>query len=34
MYTDINVLTTPIERIQRTCDLVGVLADFERKLLS
>jgi hypothetical protein len=32
MHTEIKVLRTPIERIQRTCDLIGLLADFERKL--
>jgi hypothetical protein len=32
MHTEIDVLEKPIERIRRTCDLMGVLADFERKL--
>jgi hypothetical protein len=32
MHTEIDVLEKPIERIRQTCDLMGVLADFERKL--
>jgi len=29
---EIDILEKPIERIRQTCDLMGVLADFERKL--
>ena len=32
MHTQIDVFEKPIERIKRTCDLMGLSADFERKL--
>ena len=32
MRTQIDVFEKPIERIKRTCDLMGLSADFERKL--
>jgi hypothetical protein len=32
MHTQINVFEKPIERIKKTCDLMGISADFERKL--
>ena len=32
MNVEINVFEKPIERIQKTCELMGISADFERKL--
>ena len=32
MHIEINVFEKPIKRIKRTCDLMGMSADFERKL--
>jgi hypothetical protein len=32
MHTQINVFEKPIERIKKTCELMGNSADFERKL--
>lgn len=32
MQTEINIFEKPIERIKRTCELMGLAADFERKL--
>jgi hypothetical protein len=32
MHTEITVFDKPIERIQRTCDLMGIADNFERKL--
>lgn len=32
MHTQITVFDKPIERIGRTCDLMGIADDFERKL--
>jgi hypothetical protein len=32
MHTQIDVFEKPIERIKRACDLMGLSADFERKL--
>ena len=32
MHTQINVFEKPIERIKKTCDLMGLSADFERRL--
>ena len=32
MRTQIDVFEKPIERIKKTCDLMGLSADFERKL--
>ncbi|UPK06277.1 hypothetical protein [Bradyrhizobium sp. 170] len=32
MRTEINVLDKPIERIKDTCDLMGIVGDFERRL--
>jgi hypothetical protein len=32
MHIEINVFEKPIERVKRTCDLMGMGADFKRKL--
>jgi len=32
MHTEITLFDKPIERIRRTCDLMGIADDFERKL--
>ena len=32
MHTQINIFERPIERIRRTCELLGLADDFERKL--
>jgi hypothetical protein len=32
MHTEINIFDKPIERIRRMCELMGLGADFERKL--
>ena len=32
MRTEINVLDKPIKRIKDTCDLMGIIGDFERRL--
>jgi hypothetical protein len=32
MHTQIDVFEKPIERIRKTCDLMGLGADFERRL--
>jgi hypothetical protein len=32
MHTEINIFDKPIERIKRTCALMGMADDFERKL--
>ena len=32
MHIQIDVFEKPIERIKRACDLMGLSADFERKL--
>lgn len=32
MRTEINILDKPIERIKMTCELMGLRAEFERKL--
>lgn len=32
MNTQINILEKPIERIKKTCDLMGMGSDFERRL--
>jgi hypothetical protein len=32
MHTQINLFEKPIQRIKATCDLMGIGADFERKL--
>ena len=32
MHTEINIFDKPIERIRKTCELMGLGADFDRKL--
>lgn len=32
MHTEISIFEKPIERIKRTCELMGLAADFDRKL--
>jgi hypothetical protein len=32
MHTEINIFDKPIERIRKTCQLMGLGADFDRKL--
>lgn len=32
MRTEINIFDKPIERIRKTCELLGLVADFDRKL--
>jgi hypothetical protein len=32
MQAEINIFDKPIERIRKTCELMGLGADFERKL--
>jgi hypothetical protein len=32
MHTEINIFDKPIERIGKTCQLMGLGADFDRKL--
>jgi hypothetical protein len=32
MHTEINIFDKPIERIRKTCELMGLDADFDRKL--
>ena len=32
MHTKINIFEKPIERIKKTCELMGLAEDFERKL--
>ena len=32
MHTEINIFEKPIERIRNTCELMGLGADFDRKL--
>ena len=32
MHTEIDILDEPIERIRKTCQLMGLGADFDRKL--
>jgi hypothetical protein len=32
MHTQINIFEKPIERIRKTCELMGLADDFERKL--
>jgi hypothetical protein len=32
MHIEIKLFEKPIERIKNTCELVGIMADFERKL--
>lgn len=32
MHTEINIFDKPIERIRKTCELMGLSADFDRKL--
>jgi hypothetical protein len=32
MHTEITVFAKPIERIKKSCELVGLGAEFERKL--
>jgi hypothetical protein len=32
MHIEIKLFEKPIERIKNTCELVGITADFERKL--
>ena len=32
MHTEIDVFEKPIQRIKRTCALMGIADDFERKL--
>jgi len=32
MHTQINLFEKPIERIKKTCDLMGLGAEFERRL--
>lgn len=32
MHTEINIFEKPIERIRKTCELMGLGADFDRKL--
>jgi len=32
MHIEINILDKPIERIRKTCQLMGLSADFDRKL--
>ena len=32
MHTEIDIFDKPIERIRKTCELMGIGADFDRKL--
>jgi hypothetical protein len=32
VHTQINIFEKPIERIKKTCELMGIADDFERKL--
>ncbi|NOJ45702.1 hypothetical protein [Bradyrhizobium archetypum] len=32
MHTEINIFEKPIQRIRKTCELMGLDADFDRKL--
>lgn len=32
MHTEINIFEKPIERIRKTCELMGLGADFDRRL--
>lgn len=32
MHTEINIFDKPLERIRKTCELMGRGADFDRKL--
>ena len=32
MHTEINIFEKPIERIRKTCELMGLAADFDRRL--
>jgi hypothetical protein len=32
MHAEIDVLEKPIDRIRKTCDLMGMTSDFEREL--
>jgi hypothetical protein len=32
MHTEINIFDKPIERIKKTCELMGLAEDFDRKL--
>ena len=32
MHTELNILDKPIDRIRKTCELMGLGADFERRL--
>lgn len=32
MHTEIDIFEKPIERIRKTCELMGLGADFDRKL--
>ncbi len=32
MHTEINIFDKPIQRIRTICELMGIRADFERKL--
>jgi hypothetical protein len=32
MHTDLNIFDKPIDRIRKTCELMGLGADFERRL--
>ena len=32
MHTEINIFDKPLERIRQTCEMLGLAADFDRKL--
>jgi len=32
MHTELNIFDKPIDRIRKTCELMGLGADFERRL--